>query len=208
MSIESLPGEEWKPVPIDFYNEVYMISSLGRVKTVERYVFRKNGSSRIMRPHHIQERLLSICRIREYHSVTLTYMTKKRTCRIAQLVAEAFVPKPDDVNRWYVSHLDGDTLNDNVSNLTWKSNVRECARALHEIDPQKHADMDALWRDDISRRMWVKIRCKETGEEFESIRQAARVYGVPDWCLYKALDKTTGYCNRLNLTFERVKGDV
>lgn len=208
MSVESLPGEEWKPVPIENYSENYMVSSLGRVKSVDRWVFRKNGCPPRLYAHHLKERLMGNSIIRCYNSCTLTYNTKKKTCRIGQLVAEAFLPKPDDEHKWYVNHKDGDTFNDEISNLEWKLSVRECSRALHKIDPEKHVDMDALWRDDISRRMWVRVKCKESGDIFESIREAARYYNVPDWWLYKALSKTSGYCRCLNLTFERVKEEV
>lgn len=52
-----------------------------------------------------------------YKMVTLTINKEKKTLLVHRLVAEHFLPNPD--NKDYVNHIDGNKLNNNVSNLEW-----------------------------------------------------------------------------------------
>ena len=60
-----------------------------------------------------------------YLAVDLYENGERKTKRVHRLVAEAFIPNPD--NKTEVNHKDGNKLNNNVSNLEWvtsKENVR------------------------------------------------------------------------------------
>lgn len=83
--------EIWKKIP-DLPG--YSVSNKGRVKkdsTGQIMVLSKNGG---------------YCRI-----------TISR--HVHRLVAEAFLEKPDDTQKNWVDHIDGDRSNNNVSNLRW-----------------------------------------------------------------------------------------
>ena len=59
-----------------------------------------------------------------YHHVVLSIDGKKYTKKIHRLVANAFIPNPD--NKPEVNHIDGNKFNNDVSNLEWvttKENV-------------------------------------------------------------------------------------
>ena len=78
------------------------MSDLGRVK---------NKHGRILKPE-IR---------RGYYSVDLMKNGKRYKFRVHRLVAEAFVPNPDNLPQ--VNHKDEDRLNNIVSNLEWCDNT-------------------------------------------------------------------------------------
>ena len=96
--------EEWKPIK-DFPE--YEVSNLGRVKSLNYN-------------HTKKENILKhgVCS-RGYPRVVLSYNNKKRYVQVHRLVAETFLPRPD--NSTQVDHIDRNPLNNNLSNLRWVS---------------------------------------------------------------------------------------
>jgi len=89
--------EEYKPIQ-DF--ETYEISNLGNV--------RNKLTNRILKPNNDGN---------GYRKVSL-YEDKKKYCKkIHKLVAQAFIPNPD--NKLCIDHTDNNRLNNNVTNLRW-----------------------------------------------------------------------------------------
>lgn len=99
--------EQW--VDIAGYEGFYQVSSLGRVKTVERYEAERN---RIIR-----ERIRVPVAVHGYLYCELWKNGKHKRYAIHRLVATAFIPNPD--GRPQVNHLDGDKTNNSVTNLEW-----------------------------------------------------------------------------------------
>ena len=104
--------EQWKP--IERFNGEYMISSHGRVRSLKRH------GDRIM-PQTIQRK--------GYYAVTF-WMNNKAYCRkVHRLVIEAFTPNPDSLP--CINHIDGNKLNNHVSNLEWctyQANMQHAVR--------------------------------------------------------------------------------
>lgn len=100
-------NEIWKSVK--GYEGLYEVSNLGRVKSTFRY-------KKILKP---------IVGIQGYLYVSLYDKNKKiKSKRIHKLVAEAFIPNPDNLP--YVNHKDEDVTNNNVKNLEWCTAKYNC----------------------------------------------------------------------------------
>lgn len=96
---EDLPDEIWKDVP---EYEGYAISNYGRVKSKERMIQCSNNRSYI-----VEERILSPhVGGKGYAYVTLNKNSHKKSFLVHRLVAELFIPNPDNLPN--VDHIDTD----------------------------------------------------------------------------------------------------
>lgn len=108
--------EEWRPIV--GWEGHYEVSSLGRVRSVDRILERK-GSHRTSSCQYLRRgRLLKpFTAPGNYPHVNLRAGDRHRAARVHVLVLEAFVgPRPDG---WVACHNDGDHENNRLSNLRW-----------------------------------------------------------------------------------------
>lgn len=144
--------EEWRD--IKDYQGLYQISNFGRVKSLEK-------TDRLGRRY--SEKLLSICdNGNGYKVVNLKVNGKQKTCTVHRLVATAFIPNPFRLDE--INHKDGDKSNNKVENLEW------CNRS----ENVKHAVNTGLHTYFGQR----KVQCVETGQIFDSIKEAQNFVGV------------------------------
>ena len=107
----ALPYEIWRD--IKGYEGLYQVSNLGRVKSLERYVKGKDGL-RLVKEIIMS---ISVCRTNGYFKVILHKDGKQKRYQVHRLVAEAFIPNPDNLP--IVNHKDENKINNCVWNLEW-----------------------------------------------------------------------------------------
>lgn len=118
--------EQWKPVHIDFYSNYYEVSNTGLVKSCERKISRFRGNSIYER--YEGNRILSPGVKRDGYKIVILQKEKiKKTCSVARLVAEAFIPNPE--NKPEVNHINGNKIDNRIENLEW----------VTRSEQQKHA---------------------------------------------------------------------
>ena len=111
-----MENEEWKE--IKGFEGMYEVSNFGRVKSKERideYISNGEIIYRRRREVILYPKLTKT----GYLQVTLFKNGKPKYARMHRLVAEAFLPNPENLP--VVNHKDGNKLNNDVSNLEWTS---------------------------------------------------------------------------------------
>lgn len=120
-----LENEEWKD--IKGYEGDYQISNFGRVKSLKR------------KTPMIMSLILS--RTQDYYSIGLTKNSQKNQFSIDRLVAEHFIPNPNNLPE--VNHIDEDTTNNNVNNLEWVTHSQNVQHSAHKQSyPIAQYDLD------------------------------------------------------------------
>lgn len=102
--------EEWKD--IEGYEGFYQVSSMGRVRSIDRYTARTKGSF-----HYVRGKILSAGTDRWGYRFVILQNGQKKCRMVHKLVAEAFMePKQDG---FVINHIDGNKSNNSVSNLEY-----------------------------------------------------------------------------------------
>lgn len=113
--------EVWRNI-YDFYQ----VSNKGKVKSLERVVVKYNALTKRENTVKIPEKILKPSLSKDgYYRVNLQIGKKRKTISVHRLVAEAFIPNPDNLKT--INHKDKNKLNNNVENLEYMSiadNVR------------------------------------------------------------------------------------
>lgn len=151
-------NETWRPVP---GYEGYLISDQGNLRSIDRIIKTKNG--KICR---IKGRLITV-RLNNfgYLDTRLYKNGKKKSAFLHRLIAEVFIPNPSNLAQ--VNHLNGIKTDNRIENLEWASPANN----------MKHAHDTGLSKPPNKNHRKVIDHC--TNQEYDSIREAAKAYGMP-----------------------------
>jgi len=113
--------EVWKD--IEGFEGMYQVSSLGRIKSLERTVKGKWKTDTI---YHELIRKPSTCK--PYNIVRLSKNGKSFYKTVHRLVAMAFLPNIEEKPE--VNHIDGNKKNNLLSNLEWVTRSENCVHYM------------------------------------------------------------------------------
>lgn len=136
--------EIWKDIPE--YLGIYQVSNYGSIRKIGRC-----KKPKMMTPKPNQKGYLRVC---------FAIGGKLRFYRVHRLVAQAFIPNPN--NKTQINHKDGNKLNNCVDNLEWVTNQENC----------EHAQINGL--TNYHPRPIALIKDGEIIEKFDSIADATR----------------------------------
>jgi hypothetical protein len=103
--------EIWKD--IKGYEGIYMISSLGRVKSLEKKSKNHSGFFKTLKEKTLKTHISKT----GYYVVDLKLNCYRKTFKIHRLLAIHFLEKPDGKD--FVNHKNGIKIDNNLSNLEW-----------------------------------------------------------------------------------------
>ena len=178
------PGEVWKRLILNDTLTNYYVSNLGRFL---------GSSFKLMHPYKIGKSDLVMFYVKSVRNGRLHNYRCSKT--VSQIVAEAFVPKPENStrSRLFVLHKDGNIKNNMADNLYWstKSNLTSHRYYYHKGK--------------------VNVLCVEDNICFGSIAEAAHAYNIAIPTLRQYLSpcqydvKKGVYLKSINKTFKRVE---
>lgn len=115
----------------------------------------------------------------------------KKSHSVHRLVLMAFTKKPDENNYYEVNHIDGDKLNNKVSNLEW---VTKSQNIKHAYDKglavtRKGESCNLTKLDDCQVLAIHTLRCSGV-----MVKKIAEIYGVTPYCISRI---TNGHNRRI-----------
>jgi hypothetical protein len=139
--------EIWKD--IKGFEGLYQISNYGRVKRLSKKVFNKglvHGKEYFISKEII---LKNATISKGYQGVTLTKNKKRYSKKVHRLVAEAFIPNPE--NKSQINHIDCNKKNNCVDNLEWNT----------QSENLKHAFKNGLTVNGLKKANYARWHKKE-----------------------------------------------
>lgn len=186
--------EVWKD--IEGYEGLYQVSNLGNVKSLDRILVHKNGHKHFKKGITLKPSIGTT----GYYQVILC-MNGHKTAKIHRLVANAFLPP--DCNRPYINHIDGNYLNNNVTNLEW------CTQKENVIHAYK-LGLCKTKKENIDKDLLIEMYKNKVG-----LRKLVNTFGVSRTVIYSILRENgvkirtpSEARDKYNLNLEEIKKDI
>ena len=166
-------SEIWKDIP-DFEGS-YQVSNMGRVRSLDRVIAIKDGR---MRKHKGRVLKLHVNKSTGYEQLVIYNDNGYNTKRVHRLVLEVFKPHVN-MNVLDVNHIDGNKLNNHLTNLEW----------VTRRDNILHAYSTGLMSREGERRSYAKLTNTDVLEILqrldmgESQKDIGLHYGVSKSCI-------------------------
>lgn len=138
-----MENEIWKP--IKGFEGLYEVSNLGRVRSLDRTIITRNGKKifykgKILKPINCSN---------GYLKVNLVKNKKQKTVNIHRLVAETFIPNPN--NKPCVDHINTIRTDNRVENLRWATASENQYNELTTIRKKEYNGDKCYWYEKIGK---------------------------------------------------------
>ncbi|WP_444100064.1 NUMOD4 motif-containing HNH endonuclease [Alistipes putredinis] len=180
IEIIALEGEEWRI--IDGTLGYFAVSNQGRVASLSHRVCGGNNNSwmtkpRILTAHPNWGGYLRV-RLTSLHGVDMTKL-------VHRLVAEAFIPNPNKYA--YIDHIDGNRMNNVVSNLRW------CTRSMNMLNSvtRERAAKARRMPNKRNRKPIAQLKDGILVAKYESASEAHQLHGFHIGGIYECIRKPT-----------------
>ena len=170
--------EIWKD--IEGYEGCYQVSNKGNIRSVDRYI-ECRGSLRMQKGKVLKPYVNKY----GYRQVILNGKNRPRLCRINRLVAQAFIPNPNNLPQ--VNHKDEIKTNDCVENLEW------CTFKYNTEHAIKNGLKPVACGNNIQRVLQLNIRDLSINQVFDNIACASRIIGCNESCIYGSIVQKRPY---------------
>lgn len=167
--------EIWKPIVN--YEGYYEVSNLGNVRSIDRIVKTKKDTVKIIKG---KQHKLTLTKS-GYISVTLYKDSKQKSFRVHRLVAEAFIPNPNNFSQ--VNHIDENKSNNCVTNLEWCSasyniKIRSKKNERKILQYDKNGNFIKIWNS-------IKQVSEELNIKYTTIQAAVSDNHFSSGCFWK-----------------------
>lgn len=152
------------------FNGLYEASSDGKISRIGQIINRKNGT-KVFIPGGERKGKINKC---GYHEVNLTTANKASTRYVHRLIAQTFIPNPD--NKPCVNHINGIKTDNRVENLEWvtksENTIHAWANGLNWSHKGENHQSSKLTNEQV-----LEIRNKYTPFEY-TYPMLSKEYGV------------------------------
>lgn len=136
------------------------------------YIIHSNGTifssrSNTFIKHHINNKGYSI--------VTLSDGKLRKTATVARLIAETFIPNPNNLPQ--INHKNGDKNNDTIENLEWCTGKENVCHAYTVLGRIQHRKIDK------SCHLTIKEKYKNSKKKKDVLSDLSNKYGASEYTI-------------------------
>ena len=169
---------KWKNI----FNDNYSVSNTGIIKANNRYIIDNNGARR-----YYKEKILLPEKTKDGHlRVTLCDSRHKKRFFIHRLVAEAFIPNPNNLP--VINHKDENPNNNNANNLEW------CTISYNNNYNNRQKKIGD--KEGVTIKVFYKNKLIET---YPSISKFCKKYNIPLTTAWRRLKDGKTFSDNINI---------
>lgn len=163
--------EVWKD--IKGYDGQYIVSNLGNVRSLDRYVNTYHG------PRIVLGQILKQYQGRDgYIRVAFSKNQKHKLYMVHRLVAQAFIPNQE--NKPQVNHIDGNKRNNRVDNLEWATASENQLHSVRVLGNMPYNLPPMFGKDNHKTKIVIQMYGNNVIAEYYGTLEAKRKTGIND----------------------------